>query len=198
MSRGGKSGLAPASRTNVEALDALCKKSVEPAAHRIRIARLEEAVEGHGTGGLPACNLEDGGGSLPQVRLGRMVTEVDKLRPLLSIEMDNPSTHRSLLIKIDRLHYSMAGVIGKAATASGGRRLARPRRRAGLKAPRSKEAKPLRGWVQGRTRAVWRRDRTSGCNAVADRIPPAHSQATVAGDSASRVSTCPPLIPPPG
>jgi len=69
--RGGKSGLAPATRSNgEEAGHVMTGEALHPFIDGFGAARPQEAAAGHGRSRDPRGDLEEGGGALPLVRLG--------------------------------------------------------------------------------------------------------------------------------
>jgi len=94
-SSGGKSGLASPSWLDSESFDGSFSITSKPGKDSSRIAWLEEAGQSHMSGNLAVGYFENGGCPLPDIGLGIVLENADKLLSLF-IGEDYPSDHHYL------------------------------------------------------------------------------------------------------
>jgi hypothetical protein len=95
---GGKSGLAPATRENLETSETVLFPAAQPCPDRVGRPCAEQAFASDDRGDASVRYLEDGRGSLAEVRFGRVVPEVEQILALLSGKRNVTDAHGDELL----------------------------------------------------------------------------------------------------
>ena len=98
-SAGGKSGLAPATRKNLETGKTVRFPAVQPSPDRVGSPCAEQTLASDDRGDAPVRYLDDGRGSLAQVRFARVIPQVEQILALLMSKRNVTDAHGDELLE---------------------------------------------------------------------------------------------------